>query len=426
MEQALTVLIVDDESVARKGIKQMIRSLNHPIKVIGEAASGKEGLEAAVALQPDIIITDIKMPLTDGLKLREIRRETNLDAKIIVLSAYEEFEYAQSAINFGASDYILKPVNEAKLIESVLRIGSMIREEKTRQQYLDKLKQELPAIKKQFILDLLSGRLRNSDEIRSKLDFLEIPLTFKHQMVVVIKVDEIKLLFRKLAREQQEKIRIRFVELVTWVILLQGNFQGIVFGKSPEEIIIMLQMEHDDEAVIAELKSYCNHLIEKFTTTLELIRTVSIGISSPAHDLSGIHEAYQEALTACNNRFVPGSSSVTCIDDDGARGCHATVRDAVLYLKNHYGQGITVETVARELYVSPSHLMHLFKAELGKTFNECLIDCRIEKAKELLRDKKYKIYEVCEQVGYTDTRYFSQLFKRITGLSPREYGKHVS
>jgi two-component system response regulator YesN len=426
MEQALTVLIVDDESVARKGIKQMIRSLNHPIKVIGEAASGKEGLEAAVALQPDIIITDIKMPLTDGLKLREIRRETNLDAKIIVLSAYEEFEYAQSAINFGASDYILKPVNEAKLIESVLRIGSMIREEKTRQQYLDKLKQELPAIKKQFILDLLSGRLRNSDEIRSKLDFLEIPLTFKHQMVVVIKVDEIKLLFRKLAREQQEKIRIRFVELVTWVILLQGNFQGIVFGKSPEEIVIMLQMEHDDEAVIAELKSYCNHLIEKFTTTLELIRTVSIGISSPAHDLSGIHEAYQEALTACNNRFVPGSSSVTCIDDDGARGCHATVRDAVLYLKNHYGQGITVETVARELYVSPSHLMHLFKAELGKTFNECLIDCRIEKAKELLRDKKYKIYEVCEQVGYTDTRYFSQLFKRITGLSPREYGKHVS
>jgi two-component system response regulator YesN len=426
MEQALTVLIVDDESVARKGIKQMIRSLNHPIKVIGEAASGKEGLEAAVALQPDIIITDIKMPLTDGLKLREIRRETNLDAKIIILSAYEEFEYAQSAINFGASDYILKPVNEAKLIESVLRIGSMIREEKTRQQYLDKLKQELPAIKKQFILDLLSGRLRNSDEIRSKLDFLEIPLTFKHQMVVVIKVDEIKLLFRKLAREQQEKIRIRFVELVTWVILLQGNFQGIVFGKSPEEIVIMLQMEHDDEAVIAELKSYCNHLIEKFTTTLELIRTVSIGISSPAHDLSGIHEAYQEALTACNNRFVPGSSSVTCIDDDGARGCHATVRDAVLYLKNHYGQGITVETVARELYVSPSHLMHLFKAELGKTFNECLSDCRIEKAKELLRDKKYKIYEVCEQVGYTDTRYFSQLFKRITGLSPREYGKHLS
>jgi two-component system response regulator YesN len=424
MEQALTVLIVDDESVARKGIKQMIRSLNHPIKVIGEAASGKEGLEAAVALQPDIIITDIKMPLTDGLKLREIRRETNLDAKIIILSAYEEFEYAQSAINFGASDYILKPVNEAKLIESVLRIGSMIREEKTRQQYLDKLKQELPAIKKQFILDLLSGRLRNSDEIRSKLDFLEIPLTFKHQMVVVIKVDEIKLLFRKLAREQQEKIRIRFVELVTWVILLQGNFQGIVFGKSPEEIVIMLQMEHD--AVIAELKSYCNHLIEKFTTTLELIRTVSIGISSPAHDLSGIHEAYQEALTACNNRFVPGSSSVTCIDDDGARGCHATVRDAVLYLKNHYGQGITVETVARELYVSPSHLMHLFKAELGKTFNECLSDCRIEKAKELLRDKKYKIYEVCEQVGYTDTRYFSQLFKRITGLSPREYGKHLS
>jgi two-component system response regulator YesN len=425
MEQALTVLIVDDESVARKDIKKMIRSLNHPIKVIGEAANGKEGLETALALQPDIIITDIKMPLTDGLKLREIRREANLDAKIIVLSAYEEVKYAQSAINFGASDYILKPVNEAKLIESVLRIGTMIREEKTRQQYLDKLKQELPAIKKQFILDLLSGKLRDADEIRSKLDFLAIPLAFKNQILLVIRVDEIKLLFRKLAKEQQEKLHIWFVELVTWVILLQGNFQGIVFGKSPDEIIIILQMERCDEDVIAKLKSSCNHLIEKLKTTMEFIRTVSIGISSLVHDLAGIHEAYHEALTACNNRFVPGSSSVTSIDDDGARRCHAAVRAAVLYLRNHYSQGITVETVARELYVSPSHLMHLFKAELGKTFNECLIDCRIEKAKELLKDKKYKIYEVCEQVGYTDTRYFSQLFKRITGLSPREYGKHL-
>jgi two-component system response regulator YesN len=426
MEQALTVLIVDDESVARKGIKKMIRSLNHPIKIIGEAANGKEGLEAAVALQPDIIITDIKMSLSDGLKLREIWREANLDAKIIVLSAYEEFEYAQLAINFGVSDYILKPVNEAKLIESVLRIGTMIREEKIKQQYLDKLKQELPAIKKQFILDLLSGGLRDSGEIRSKLDFLEIPLTFKNQIVLVIKFDEIKLLFRRLGQEQQEKIRIWFVELATWVILLQGNFQGVVFGKSLEEIIIILQMARFDADILATLKGSCNHLIAKIKTTMKIIRTVSIGISSLSYDLAGIHEAYQEALTACNNVFVPGSGTVTCINDDGARRCHATVRAAVLYIKNHYDQGVTVETAARELYVSPSHLMHLFKAELGKTFNECLIDCRIEKAKELLKDKKYKIYEVCEQVGYTDTRYFSQLFKRITGLSPREYIKHVS
>ena len=425
MEQALTVLIADEESKTRRSINKIIRSFNYPIQIIGEAANGKEGLETAVALQPDIIIMDIKMPLTDALKLRKMWREAKLDAKIIVLSASEEFEYAQSAINFGASDYILKPVNEAELVESISRIGTMIREEKNRRQYLDKLKQELPAIKKQFILDVLSGRLHDSDEIRSKMDFLEIPLTLKHQIVLVIKVDEIKPIFRKIAKKQQEKIRVCFVELATWVILLQGNFQGIVFGKSPEEIIIILQMERCDEDVIAELKSSCYHLIEKFQTTLELIHTVSIGISSLAHDLTGIHEAYQEALTACNNRFVPGSSSVTCIDDDGARGCHATVRDAVFYLKTHYGQGITVETVARELYVSPSHLMHLFKAELGKTFNECLIDCRIEKAKELLKDRNYKIYEVCEQVGYTDTRYFSQLFKRITGLSPREYGKHL-
>jgi two-component system response regulator YesN len=67
--------------------------------------------------------------------------------------------------------------------------------------------------------------------------------------------------------------------------------------------------------------------------------------------------------------------------------------------------------------------MHIFKTEVGKTFNECLIDYRIERAKELLKDSRYKIYEVSGKVGYKDVKYFSQIFKKITGMSPSEYIK---
>ena len=425
MEKPLTVLIVDDESLARRGVKKMISSEIHHFRVVGEAANGKEGFAAALALQPDIIITDIKMPLIDGLELMALLRDAEIEAKIIVLSAYEEFEYAQSAINLGASDYLLKPVFKQRLIESVLRIGAIIQAERTKKQYLDKLKQELPAIKKQFMLDLLTGSINDPDEICSKLSFLEIPLTFKNQIVLVIKIDEVELLFQKLGKEQQEKLRVWFVESVTWTILLQGNFKGIVFDKNLEEIIIILQIERYNEATIAAIKSSCNDLIAELKTKVDIINTVSIGISDLSPDLRMLNEAYQAALIACNTKFLPGSS-VTYINDDGVRGCHSVVKAAVIYLKNNYHQDITVEMVARKLYVSPSHLMHLFKAELGKTFNECLIDYRIERAKELLKDKKYKIYEVCEQVGYNDTRYFSQLFKRVTGFSPSEYIKLIS
>jgi two-component system response regulator YesN len=68
--------------------------------------------------------------------------------------------------------------------------------------------------------------------------------------------------------------------------------------------------------------------------------------------------------------------------------------------------------------------MHLFKDELGKTFNECLTDCRIQVAKDLLRDPKYKVYEVSEIVGYGDVKYFSQVFRKNTGMSPSEYIKN--
>ena len=78
---------------------------------------------------------------------------------------------------------------------------------------------------------------------------------------------------------------------------------------------------------------------------------------------------------------------------------------------------------AKTILVSPSYLMHLIKEELGKTFVECLIEYRIEQAKELLKGNQYRVYEVCAKVGYQNPKYFSQLFKKVTGLSPSEFAK---
>ena len=79
--------------------------------------------------------------------------------------------------------------------------------------------------------------------------------------------------------------------------------------------------------------------------------------------------------------------------------------------------------VSKELYISTSHLMYLMKKELGRTFNDCLREVRIEMAKKLLKDPEIKVYEVAELVGYTDVKYFSRVFKRVTGVNPSDYAR---
>lgn len=97
------------------------------------------------------------------------------------------------------------------------------------------------------------------------------------------------------------------------------------------------------------------------------------------------------------------------------------LRKAIDYIHEHYNEPVTLNEVAENIYVSTFYISRMFKKELGKSFVDYLNDVRIEKAKELLRDVKYKTYEVAELVGIADAHYFSKLFKKYSGMTPSEY-----
>ena len=97
------------------------------------------------------------------------------------------------------------------------------------------------------------------------------------------------------------------------------------------------------------------------------------------------------------------------------------IRDAINIIARDYGKPLSVDSVAEELKISPSHLMHSFKSETGKTFNNYLTEYRIEKAAEMLKSGQYKIYEVADSLGYRSTKHFSRLFKKYIGVTPSEY-----
>lgn len=105
-----TLIVVEDEFRIRDGLSRLIQRLDMGVKVIGEAENGLEGLKMIQDMQPDIVITDIRMPKIEGLEMIRKAKEMNINCIFIILSGYAEFRYAQTAISYGVTDYLLKPI----------------------------------------------------------------------------------------------------------------------------------------------------------------------------------------------------------------------------------------------------------------------------------------------------------------------------
>ncbi len=116
------ILIVEDEEMIRKGIILTVDWQSLGCTVVGEAANGEEGLAAADRLHPDLIITDLKMPRMDGIEMLQKLREGGCDTAVIILTAYDSFQYAQSALRLGAVDYLLKPFHDGDLENAIVRL----------------------------------------------------------------------------------------------------------------------------------------------------------------------------------------------------------------------------------------------------------------------------------------------------------------
>ena len=124
----MRILIVEDEVMIREGLSNLIKThTGHT--VIGEACNGQEGLALAVRYRPELVITDIRMPVMDGLQMIEKFHEMNLFVHVVILSGYSEFEYAKKAIRFGVEDYLLKPLAAEDIVEVLERIRNKLEDE---------------------------------------------------------------------------------------------------------------------------------------------------------------------------------------------------------------------------------------------------------------------------------------------------------
>ena len=534
----LKVFLVEDEIVMREGIKNNIEWEKEGFEFSGEASDGELAYPMIQKLKPDIIITDIKMPFMDGLELSRLVKKEMPQIKILVLSGYNEFDYAKQAISIGITDYLLKPISSVKLLEAVKQVAAKIDEENEQQEYMERFRLEMLENehigRQKFFNDLISNKL-SMTEIIEKGKKLHIDLSAQIFEIVLLGAwakGENAMVYSEDLVTFSEQLE-NALEDETWVISFNRAAEGVAFlllGETEEEIL-----KHTDDLVdciqtaaeksekleyfggVGKIVQRLRELPESFeeankaysyrylVNTNRIVRydnlgkinlleddnidlaTLDIGKidrkilknflhSGSKEEIAHFVDDYFEGLGTsniesllfrqyitmdmyfCSVAFIEElgkeadlitekcgdfrgvasvlvtvsstkeylisiiSEAITLRDGISSKKYSGLLNSAMEYIMSHYDQeDVSLNLVAAHVNMSPSHFSTIFSQEMDYTFIEYLTNVRMEKAKGLLMCSNMKSSEVGYAVGYKDSHYFSYLFKKTQGCTPKEF-----
>lgn len=307
------IMLVDDEEEVRKSIIRKIPWEDTGFEVIGDAENGKDALEKIEMNEPDVVLTDIRMPYMDGLAMAERIRQTHPSIKIVIFSGFDEFEYAKKAIKLNVIEYILKPVNVEELTVILKKIKKNLDDEIEQKRNVTLLRESyvrsLPAIREHFLNDLIHGGM-DRDTISEKLSEYGIDIDGAVKWVTAAihlepdeKVDKAVSL-----HQQRELIPISVQNLIKEK--LTGQYRFAMFHSSFETILIAAV---DPENTQTELVALLGDICKETRKILEV--SVTIGVGESCNTLTDVGRSFYSALNALGYRAVTGSGGVICIHD---------------------------------------------------------------------------------------------------------------
>lgn len=400
----LKLMIVDDEYLVRVGLRETIDWASIGFEVVAEATNGREALEKIHQLHPDIVISDVKMPIMDGVQLVAALQDEHFDGKVLILSGYNDFHYAKTSFENGLFRYLLKPLDNAELIAAVVEAGEKLVAERKERAFIASARDDLPTIKEKLASDLLHGIALA--EVQNKFTAYGIE-PIERGVVIFCRKEFVE-------ATPNAEMRMQLAQLL----------DGIESQIAPRNTLRYFEGNHAVLIVEGEDLDEIERQLVKFINEKDSGAPTSVGVSDVFSGLSAIAEAYSVAKFVATNKLYVSLSTVSTKRDAENPLYKKHVIEALKYVAEHFSDtDLNVREVAEHLNVSESYLMHMFKDNLNKTFNTCLTEFRIMKAKALLLTEKYRINEIAEMVGYCDVKYFSQVFKRIVGMTPSEYVK---
>ena len=407
------VFLVDDEIVIREGIRNSFPWKETEYALVGEAPDGEIALPMIRDTKPDILITDIRMPFMDGLELCRIVRRQMPWIGIVILSGYDEFEYARQGIQLGVKEYLLKPITAEELKQVLDRVSAALKAERSDRERSESLRRRMES-GSLFVKEKLLSALYAEDA--AETDALNV-------------VSQLRSMGVNLAAARYTVIDAAFEPAQTGYAALtelaesSGGIAHVSASRTGCRVLMLGDSDRD-----AEERAYA--FAASAVTELERsgcggIR-VSIGetVDAPARVVESMKSArHLRHLLADQTGEAPLIVGVRDFGDatDGS-GRHSVSVKARLYMSQHFSDSnLMLQDVARAVGMSESRFSTVFAQESGKTFTEYLTGLRLGRAKELLASTDMRSSQIALDVGYNDAHYFSYLFKKNTGMTPGEY-----
>jgi two-component system response regulator YesN len=407
----MKVFLVDDEIVIREGIRESFPWDDTPYDLVGEAPDGEMALPMIRDTNPDIVITDIKMPFMDGLELCRVLRTQMPWIGIIVLSGYDEFEYARQCIQLGVREYLLKPIGSSDLKEALDKITRQIKEERKSMEHASSLRARMGNDGK-FLREKLIGSLfsdeaapEDAQTVLKQLSGMGCPVPAPFYTVI-------DAAFEPTSTGQDA------------VYLLTESSNGTVNpspGRAGTRLLVLGDtMEDTEEKAYAMATSLVQEL-ERADC-----REIRIGIGEIIEKPEDILKSFKTARHIRHllverkdeNALILGVREMGDVTDD----MPSVINDAKLYMSQHFSDpNLMLPDVAGVVNMSKSRFSAVFSQYTGQTFTEYLIHLRLNKAKELLKTTNYKNSQIAHETGYNDSHYFSYIFKKNVGMTPSEY-----
>ena len=524
------LLIVDDEPLVQVGIKSMLDWASMNIEIVGTAANGEAALKIIEDQMPDIVITDIKMPILSGLELVRICRERfgSLPA-FLILTSYEDFAMAKQAISYQVTDYLVKLELDANMLgESVRKAIQLVDETKTPSER-EPAFSPTGLLQERFFIRLVNNLFENEEEFLLQKDELSIIFSEEGCLAGYFQIDTPA----ETTMDSTQLLNLYGAALHMFIQLISKYMTCYVTPLDVRHFLIVFPLPSSDsdrwkDDILRALEGTCTMLKNYYNAS------VRAGLGHPVKnpfDLSGSFYAAKQALTeACGKtpflfydelKDTANSKNVFNLaifkndiraayeemNQEKLRGIFASISElfsqhsshylqamdaagSILYLtisllsdgeqivsdifadepagyrslyqlgtteqiigwmqtlcdglcaffvsekddyKNHVvtnvkayinqnlDQKLTLNEVAAAFGISPAYLSTLFGKYSDLGFVTYVNHAKITAAKEMLRESNDKIYEIAEKLGFESAFYFSKVFKKIEGCSPREY-----
>ncbi|REE91580.1 two-component system response regulator YesN [Paenibacillus taihuensis] len=293
----MKVMIVDDEPYLREGLRIKIGKMNLGLTVVGEAGDGQEAIEKLPVLSPDIVLTDIRMPVADGLTFIREAKERYEGSHFIIISGYEDFDYAKKGIQYDVQDYILKPVDTDELRESLMRMMSKIAEERKRASAASRLAIRNEEISRQTELTRIVQQLPGIEggEREGRTELPDAFARSKSFVAIVYELQPVKLPHRSFEKGDEELLFFAVMNMIS-ELLETPERRGLLFRHAIEErrlVYVLADIRYMNAVLLAQ---DLTKVIDDVRNYLSLGITVGCGriVSSQCR----INSSYYQAARA--------------------------------------------------------------------------------------------------------------------------------